>query len=92
MVEKLPARAALLGKHGALAAAHIHQKAERQRQIGLRRKVADGLFPAVFFEGEIVLGEVPDQLSLFIANRDQDVDHVDAGGEGGLLSPGERAD
>ena len=42
-IEELTAGAALLVKHGALAAAHIHQKAEGQRGIGLRRKVADGL-------------------------------------------------
>ena len=92
LVEKLLARAALLGEHGALAAAHIDQQAERQRLVGLRREVANGLRPAVFFEREIVFGKSPDQLSLFIANGDQDVDYVDAGGKGGLLSPRERAD
>src|SRR5665213_1395280 len=92
LVEKLPARAPLFGENRALAAADIHQEADGQRLSRLRRKVANRLDPAVFFEGEIVLGKVPNQLSLFIANRDQDVDHVDAGGEGGLLGPGKGTD
>ncbi len=92
LIQELLACEALLGENCALAAADIHQEAEGQRLAGLRRKVTNGLDPALFFKREIVLGKAPDELSLFIADRDQDVHHVDAGGKRRLLSPRERAD
>ena len=57
----------------------------------MRRKIANGLSPAVFFEFEIALGESLDELSLFVADRDQDVNNVDGGREIGLLSPDDAA-
>ena len=92
LIEELAARAALICEHRALAAAHIDQEAEPQRRIGLGRKIADHLRTAVFFERKIVLGEPMDKLPLFIANGGQNIDYIDASGEGGLLGPRERAD
>ena len=77
--------AALVIEHAPLAAAGIHQQAQGQGQIALLRKVADLLRAAVFVQQEVVLGKVADDLALLIADRGQQVHHLDAGRElGGI--------
>ena len=83
-------RAALFGEYRALAAAYIHQEAQRKRKVAARRKITNGLGAAIFGESEIVLGQIADQLTLFVANGYQDVDYLDGGGEGRVLRASER--
>ncbi len=67
----------------ALADAGIHQEAEGQGQAGFLGEIADGLRAAVFFEGEIVLGEVVNHAALIVANGGEEIDYADVGGEFG---------
>ena len=60
----------------ALAAAHVDQQPDRQRQIGLTREVFDLLWLAVFGQNKIILGEVVDQCSVLVANRGGHVYHL----------------
>ena len=87
VLEEFVAGVALLVEHARLAAAGIEQQAERQRKIALLGEVADGLRAPVFLDGELVLGQIVDDLALFVADGGQDVDDVDVGREG-VLRPG----
>ena len=81
LAEEAIAGGALFGQEAALADAGIDQEAERQGQAGFLGEIADGLRAAVFFEGEIVLGEVGDHVALSVANRGEEIDDADVGGE-----------
>ena len=74
-------------EHARLAAASIEKQAEREGEIALLREVADGLRTPVLLECELVLDEIVNDLALLVANSGQNVDHVDAGGEFGVLRP-----
>src|SRR6202042_2827753 len=80
--EKAVAGGALLAQHAPLAQARIHQEAERQRQIGLPRKVGDGLRVPILLEGKVLFGKIGDDVPVLIAHRRKDVDYVHAGREG----------
>jgi hypothetical protein len=60
-LKKLRCGAALDIDQVALAAAHIDQQADRQREIGLAREVLDFLLFAVLEDGEIGLFQVGHQ-------------------------------
>ena len=92
VLEEFVAGIALLIEHARLAAAGIEEQAERERKIALLGEVADGLRTPVFLDGEFVLGQIVDDLALFVADGGQDADNVDAGGELGVLRPGERGE
>ena len=89
VLEEFVAGVALPIEHARLAAAGIEQQAEREREIALLGEVADGLRAPVFLDGELVLGQIVDDFALLVADGGQDVDDVDAGGELGVLRPGE---
>jgi hypothetical protein len=75
LVQEAQAGAALGVQHAPLAAAGVHQQAERQRQVALAREIADGLRAAVFGQQEIVLVEIAGQRSGFVPHRRQDIYH-----------------
>ena len=68
-----------------LAATDVHQQAERQGQVRFTGEVPDVLRLALFGDREVVLGKVRQQGALAVANRAQDVDHVDADADGGNI-------
>ena len=82
LVEEAIAGVALGFDKPALAHAGIHQQPERERKIALLGEVADGLRPAVLGQGEIVLGQIADDVALLVADGREDVDNFDIGGEG----------
>ena len=82
----------LLLQHAPLAHAGVHQQAEREREIGFFGEVADRLRTAVFFQLEVVLGQVVYDLAVFVAHRGQHIDHFDVGREGRRLLARQSAD
>ncbi len=84
VIQEAVASRALLVNDAALAFAGVHQQAESQRKIGFPGEIADGLRPAVFFQGEIILAEIGHDLAVFVAHGGQDSDHVDFDGDLGL--------
>jgi len=48
-------------------------------------EVLDDLLPAVLEDGEVVFGEVVDELAGFVADSGQGVDDLNASGEDGVL-------
>src|ERR1700722_9076996 len=85
LAQEAKAGRALLGEKAALADAGIDQDPEGERQSGLLREIADDLRAAVFFEDEIVLGQVVDRAALGIVNAGKKIDDANAGGEGSDL-------
>ncbi len=68
-----------------LAPAGIHQQAERERQIAFLGEIRDDLRAAVLIQEKIVFGEVLHDLAVLVAHVGKQVDHLDAGGKGGLV-------
>jgi hypothetical protein len=71
-----------------LAAAGIDQEAQRERNVGLSRKVTDRLRPAVLLQREIILIEVVDDAAVAVANRSQKGHQIDRCGKRYLLRGG----
>lgn len=63
----------------------MDQEAEREREIGFARAVEDRLRSAVFLYGEVVFGEIPDDLAVLVANGSKNIDYLDAGGKRGIF-------
>ena len=77
LIYEMAARRALLLKHVALIHAGLDQKPERERKIALPAEKANSLRPSIFFQHEVFLRKVVDDLSLLIANRGKYVYQVD---------------
>ena len=60
-----------------LAAAHIHQQADGQRQVGFSREIFDALRFAVFEDVKSSFFRLGIRRALLVAHRCQDVDHID---------------
>src|ERR1700722_18104329 len=79
LVEKLVAGVTLLLDHAAHAAAGVDDQTQRKGKIGFLREISNGLGMAVFFDAEIVLGEVADDDALLVADGGKDVNNADVG-------------
>ena len=87
-VEEGAAGGALLIEDVALGGARINEEAEGKGEVVVAVKVADGLRVAVDGEGEVGLGEVPDEGSFFVADDDGEVDEAGVDGEMGGFAGG----
>ncbi len=81
LVEEGAAGGALFVDDAALAAAGVDEEAEGKGKVLVEVEVADGLRVAVDLEDEVILGEVLDEGSLFIANDDGEVHQAGIDGE-----------
>ena len=86
--EKAAAGVALIRQNAPLAHAGIHQQPQRQRQIGLARKIRDRLRAPVFFQFEIVLTQIPYDLAFLVAHGGEHIHHLDVDRDGGLIRRG----
>ena len=66
---------AFFAEHPSLAHAGIHQKAEREWEIGFAGEIFQGLRAAVLGHSEIILGQAVYNRSVFVPHRGQHVDH-----------------
>ncbi len=87
-IEKAVGGGALGGDDFFLAHAGVDEQAQAQGKVGLLREVADLLGLAGLGEDEVVLSEVLDEGTGFVADADQKVNDVYAGGEGSVLGEG----
>ena len=86
MVEEGVAGGAFLIEDAALAEAGVDEEAEGEGEIGLFGEIGDGLGLGVLFEGEVVFGEVADEVAMFVADSGQEIDGGDVYGDGRLLA------
>jgi len=86
VLEEVVAGVALLIDQAALAAAGIHQQPQDQGSVGLLGEILDRLHAAVFFEREIVLGEIVNDLAVLVADTHQHVDDIYTGRELGRIA------
>ena len=85
VIEESVAGVALLVEDAALAHAGIHQQAQGERKIGVRREIGNCLRMAVLLQREIIFGEVANQSAMFIAHRGEHRHQLDVHGDGGAL-------
>ena len=88
-IEEGAAGGAFLVEDAALAEAGVDEEAEGEWEIGLFGEIGDGLGLGVLFEGEVVLGEIADEVAVFVADGGEKIYGCDVYGDGGLLA-GER--
>ena len=67
----------------ALAAAGVHQQAEREGQVALLGEIGDRLGAAILLQDKIVLGEVLHDTARLVTHIRKQIDHLDAGGKRG---------
>jgi hypothetical protein len=85
-IEERAAGCAFLVEDAALAEAGIDEEAEGEREIGLFGEIGDGLGLGVLFEGEVIFGEIADEIAVFVADGGEQIDGSDVEGDGrGLL-------
>ena len=89
MVEEGAAGGAFLIEDVALAEAGVDEQAEGEWEIGFFGEIGDGLWLGVLFEGEVVFGEIADEVAVFVADGGEKIYGCDVYGDGGLLA-GER--
>src|SRR5882724_763950 len=85
MVEEGAAGGAFLIEDAALAKASVDEESEGEGEIGLFGEIGDGLGLGVLFEGEVVFGEIADEVAVFVADSGEEIDGGDVDGDGGLL-------
>jgi hypothetical protein len=86
LVEKNEAGVALIFQHAPLAVAGIHQQSQRERQVRVLIEVMDGLGAAIFFQDEIILAEIADNLFVLVTHRRRHFDHPHVRCEGRVLA------
>jgi len=87
VIEEGMAGREFLIEDAALAQAGVHEEAEGEREIGFLGKVGDGLWLVVLGEGEVVLGESVDEVSVLVADGGEEIYGADVDGDGcGLLA------
>jgi hypothetical protein len=85
-IEERAAGRAFLVEDAALAEAGVNEEAKGEREIGLFGEIGDGLGLGVLFEGEVVFGEIADEVAVFVADGGEEIDGGDVEGDGrGLL-------
>ena len=90
MVEEGAAGGALLIEDAALAEAGINEEAEGEREIGLFGEIGDRLGLGVLFEGEVIFGEIADEVAVLVADGGEEIDSGDVDGDGSSLLAGKR--
>jgi len=85
-VEEGAAGGALLIEDAALAEAGVDEEAEGERELGVFGEIGDGLGLGVLLEGEVVFGEVADEVAMLVADGSEEIDGGDVNGDGGLLA------
>ena len=75
----------LFAEHAPLTAAGIHQQPQVQGRVGFLREELDGLGVAFVIQGEIVFGEIVNDLALFGPNGREQVDDLDVGRKARVL-------
>ena len=85
LIEKCAAGGALLIQEAPLAHAGVHQQSKRKGEIGFLCEISDGLGLAILFQGEIVLGQIADDVPMLIAHGGEQVDGVDVERDGRAL-------
>ena len=86
MVEERAAGGTFLIEDAALAEAGVDEEAEGEREIGFFGEIGDGLGLGVLFEGEVVFGEIADEVAVFVADGGEKIDGGDVYGDGRLLA------
>jgi hypothetical protein len=86
VIEERAAGRAFLIKDAALAEAGVHEEAEGEREIGFLGEIGDGLRLAVLIEGEVVFGEIADEVAMFVSDGGDEIDGGDVEGDRGLLA------
>ena len=87
VIEERAAGGAFLVEDLALAEAGVDEKAKSEGEIGVFGEIGDGLGLAVLVESEVVLGEVADDVAVFVADGGEEIDGGDVDGDGrGLLA------
>ena len=89
-IEERAAGGAFLIEDAALAEAGVDEKAEGEREIGFFGEIGDGLGFAVLVEGEVVFGEVADDVAVLVADSGEEVDGADVDGDRSGLLAGQR--
>jgi hypothetical protein len=92
MVEEGAAGGALLIEDAALAEAGINEEAEGEREIGLFGEIGDRLGLGVLFEGEVIFGEIADEVAVLVADGGEEIDGGNVYGDGGLLAGKRKGD
>jgi hypothetical protein len=87
IIEERAAGGAFLIEDAALAEAGVDEQTEGEREVGFLGEVGDGLGLAVLLEGEVVFGEVADDVAMFVADSGEEIDGGNVDGDGrGLLT------
>ena len=89
-IEEGTAGGAFLVEEAALAEAGVDEEAESERKVGLFSEIGDGLGVGVLFEGEVVFGEIADEVAVFVADGGEEIDSGDVDGDGSSLLAGKR--
>jgi hypothetical protein len=82
LVKEGAAGGALLVDDVALGLAGVDQEAENEGKVGVFVEVTDGLGFAVDLKHEVILGEVLDERSFFVAHDDREIDEAGIDSEG----------
>ena len=89
-IEERAAGGAFLVEEAELAEAGVDEEAEGEREVGLFGEIGDGLGLGVLFEGEVVFGEIADEVAVFVADCGKEIDGGDVYADGRGLLGGER--
>ena len=86
MIKKRAAGRQLLTEDASLAHAGVHEQTKGEGEIRFLGEIGDGLGLGVLFEGEVVFGEIADDVAVFVADGGEEIDGGDVEGDGrGLL-------
>lgn len=76
LVKKSVTCAAFLVEDAHLTQTGVHQQAQSQRQTGVVCEIANSLRSSVFFEDEIIFGQIVNDLSVLVTNSRHHIDHL----------------
>jgi hypothetical protein len=82
MIEERAAGGALLIEDVALAEAGVDEEADGEWEVGLFGEIGDGLGLAVLVEGEVVFGDIADEVAVFVPDSGDEIDGGDVEGDG----------
>jgi hypothetical protein len=74
MIKEPVAGASFLDEDVSLAEARVHEETEAKGHVTFADKIIDDLRAAFFVQGEIVFGEIGDDLAVFISDGGKDTD------------------
>jgi len=85
VVQKGVASGALVAQNAALAPAGVDEQAQGQRQIIFLQIILDGLCMAIFFQDEIVFGEIANDIAMLVPPGGEHIDDFHFDGNIGRL-------